>query len=121
MTIADGILTWEVVNTRNVDNVGIEIDYRKERNSHNRTICEYLKSKEDYEACLMPIIQQQFEIEDKKRLKPKPLSKRDAFKLLIGRGNDVPKMSSNSKQELNNMLRNDLKRYRIIRALNADR
>ena len=48
MNITDGKLSWEVVNTKNVDNVGIEIDYNKERAAHNDMICRYLKNKEDY-------------------------------------------------------------------------
>lgn len=55
MTIADGKLDWEVVNTRNVDNVGIEIDHDETRNKHNETICQYLTNKEKYNSCLKKI------------------------------------------------------------------
>ena len=52
MTIADGNLSWEVVNTRNVDNVGIEIDHDESRIKHNETICQYLTDKDKYIAYL---------------------------------------------------------------------
>ncbi|MBR5656480.1 MAG: CapA family protein [Prevotella sp.] len=50
MTIKNGQLSWEVVNTRNVDNVGIEIDTNEDRNEHNKRICGYLKNKNVYEC-----------------------------------------------------------------------
>lgn len=52
MTIVDGKLKWEVINTRNVDNVGIEIDQRNERHTHNDKICRYLADQKEYEHCL---------------------------------------------------------------------
>lgn len=55
MTIAEGKLTWEVVNTRNVDNVGIEIDHGDARNKHNETVCRYLIDKDKYDAYLKKI------------------------------------------------------------------
>ena len=55
MTIADGNLSWEVVNTRNVDNVGIEIDHDDARNQHNETVCQYLTSKDKYNTYLKKI------------------------------------------------------------------
>lgn len=55
MTITYGRLTWEVVNTRNVDNVAIEIDYDKARNKHNETICQYLTDKDKYDAYLKKV------------------------------------------------------------------
>lgn len=48
ITIADGKLSWEVVNTKNVDNVGIVIDYGEERSTHNEKICHYLEDSEEY-------------------------------------------------------------------------
>lgn len=35
MTIAEGVITWEVINTRNVDNVGIMLDDSATREEHN--------------------------------------------------------------------------------------
>ena len=55
MTISDGILSWEVVNTRNVDNVKIEIDHEEARNIQNDTLCHYLTDKEQYNSYLNKI------------------------------------------------------------------
>lgn len=55
MTIADGKLTWEVVNTRNVDNVGVVIDHDEARNRHNEILCRYLSDKDEYNAYLRKI------------------------------------------------------------------
>lgn len=48
VTISDGSLSWEVVNTRNVDNVGIVIDHNEVRLKHNEQICKYLSDKEAF-------------------------------------------------------------------------
>ena len=48
LTIADGKLSWEVVNTKNVDNLAIEMDHLDEREKHNKKICNYLANKELY-------------------------------------------------------------------------
>ncbi len=48
MTIKDGMLSWEIVNIKNVDNLAIEIDFEDARNKHNETICQYLLNKECY-------------------------------------------------------------------------
>lgn len=55
MTISDGILSCEVVNTRNVDNIKIEIDHEEARNLHNNTLCHYLIDKEQYDSYLNKI------------------------------------------------------------------
>ncbi|MBQ3845731.1 MAG: CapA family protein [Bacteroidales bacterium] len=52
MTIADGKLSWEVLNTKNVDNLGIVIDHDAKREEHNRAVCRYLSDKEEYDKCL---------------------------------------------------------------------
>jgi len=48
MTISDGKLSWEIVNTRNVDNVGIVIDHDEARVKHNEEICTYLSDDDAY-------------------------------------------------------------------------
>ena len=46
--IDDGALSWEVVNTRNVDNVAISIDHAEERDVLNNRNCRYLIDREGY-------------------------------------------------------------------------
>ena len=53
LTITDGDLSWVVVNTRNVDNVRIEIDHDEERNCHNEYLRDLLKTREKYESVLL--------------------------------------------------------------------
>ena len=48
MSIDNGSLKWEVVNTRNVDNVGIRVDNTDDRDLHNDTLCKYLQDEEEY-------------------------------------------------------------------------
>lgn len=48
VTIGDSGLSWEVVNTRNYDNVGIVLDETEDRKLHNDILCLYLSNKEEY-------------------------------------------------------------------------
>ena len=52
MAIADRNLSWKVVNTRNVDNLGIEIDHDAQRDVHNRYLCDLLQNNSQYQAIL---------------------------------------------------------------------
>ncbi len=49
MNIDEGDVSWEVVNTRNVDNVRIVIDQDEERNNHNAQLCLYLADHGKYD------------------------------------------------------------------------
>ena len=48
LSIESGELRWDVINTRNRDNVAIEFDKSEESASHNRIICEYLVDEQKY-------------------------------------------------------------------------
>lgn len=48
MTIDEGALKWEAVNTRNVDNVQIITDPGEERDKHNAYLCNLLKDGAEY-------------------------------------------------------------------------
>lgn len=48
LTVSNDQLSWEVVNTRNVDNTGIIIDNDIERKHHNDYLCNLLISNEQY-------------------------------------------------------------------------
>lgn len=116
-TITDGTLTWEVVNTRNVDNVCIEIDTDEERNKHNECICHYLKDKKAYKEYLTPIMKKQATVDlvimervfQSKNIK-------EALKTLrltvVRKIHHQPALSND---ELWYMLKNDLKRNKLIR------
>ncbi|UKK49483.1 CapA family protein [Prevotella sp. E9-3] len=55
MTIEKNSIKWEVLNTRNVDNVRLIIDSDKERIEHNRQLCRYLADKDAYDNYLNKI------------------------------------------------------------------
>lgn len=46
--VGNGKLSWQVVNTRNVNNLGIELDHNKERSVNNEILCHYLLDEESY-------------------------------------------------------------------------
>lgn len=48
LNIDNDNLSWKVLNTRNVDNLRIEIDHDEARNRHNDLLCRYLTNKEEY-------------------------------------------------------------------------
>ena len=49
MSLDKGSISWEVVNTRNVNNVRIEVDDDPERETHNGRLCEYIVDQEKYD------------------------------------------------------------------------
>ena len=48
LSIENGVVSWRIVNTRNVDNLGIEIDHDEARTKHNEQICRYLCDDGEY-------------------------------------------------------------------------
>lgn len=44
-------ISFETVNTRNIDNLNIIVDHATERNLHNEQLCSYLINKQEYEDC----------------------------------------------------------------------
>ena len=52
MTIEDDIIKWDIINTRNLDNIGIEIDHDGNRDKHNEYLCDLLNDKENYRQIL---------------------------------------------------------------------
>ena len=64
MTVSDGKVSWEVINTRNVDNMGIEIDNKEERRRHNEYLVELLKNQEKYESALKKECKRMTEIQE---------------------------------------------------------
>ena len=112
MTIREGAVAWEVVNTRNVDNLEIVVDKDAARNAHNERICHYLKERKEYEDSLIPhqnrlaqsdlrIIQRAFEPHDVK----------EAMRVLL---RCLRREGNSSKEEFYYLLRNDLRRSRIV-------
>lgn len=68
----------------------------------------------------MPILYSQFAHENLIYLDRKQPSKIDAIKLLLGKGKSLYQKDPNRAQERMFMLKNDLKRYRILRAMRSE-
>ena len=115
MTITDGKLSWEVVNTRNVDNLGIEVDRDEKRDDHNRIICKYLADPKAYEECLESSLEDRNKGELKRiRQVFLPRSSKEALKTLwmCMRGR-----RPSSLDELAFLMKNDLRKSRMVRML----
>lgn len=52
LSITGRELSWEVVNTRNVDNIRIVVDADTGRTEHNQLLCRYLSDRKAYDAYL---------------------------------------------------------------------
>ena len=119
MTIADGHLSWEVVNTKNLDNIRIEIDHDKERLVHNEELCLYLFGKEAYDqyfekVCTelglgteMHIIDSTFHSES--------LTKSILF--MLKHWMQKLRKKNNTDMELKYLLKNDQRKNLIIRSI----
>ena len=120
MAIADRNLSWKVVNTRNVDNLGIEIDHDAQRDVHNRYLCDLLQNNSQYQAILneecrrladdreIPIIDHSFH--DKGLKSTVKLLIKYVVKCLM-------KKSRADNRELRYLLKNDARRKVLERGL----
>lgn len=118
LNIFDRKMTWEVVNTRNVNNVGIEIDHDASRNDDNNKLCYYLKDNSVYNDYLLPLLKEQSDV-DLRRVKRMflPQSNKEILKMLW---NSLRRKKPVSKKELHYLLKNDLTRTRFVRSLLND-
>lgn len=120
MSISEGNLLWEVINTRNVGNIGIEIDNSEVRMRHNEYLKEVLQNREKYNLVLkkecsklakekeMPIIDTTFHKETMKACSL--LLLKNWVKLLRKReiSNDF---------SLRTLMRNDTRRNLLLRSV----
>lgn len=119
MTIKDKELTWEVVNTKNVDNLVIEIDHEDARNKHNKTICHFLLDRKAYYDYLTSVMKEQgvseFSLISRK-YQPKNIEEALSAlrRCLIKK---IRKQTVKSDNEMLYLLKNDLRRARIIKLM----
>ena len=123
ITIEEGNVSWKIVNTRNVDNVGIEIDESKARVEHNEYLCDLIKDQKKYQIVLgnlcrhlsriqeLPIIDRTFH-EYGLFSTIKSLTK-FAVKSLFGR-------TSTNDKELAFLLKNDARRSSVLRYVESE-
>ena len=55
ISIACNRISWDIINTRNVDNTSIIVEHNAEREKHNEQICRYLNNIEEYNFYLAQI------------------------------------------------------------------
>lgn len=119
MIIDDGKLSWKVVNTKNVDNVGIEIDHDKERLVHNEKLCHYLVNKESYNQYLEKVCTEvglgiEMHIIDKTFHSKGLLG---SMLLLLKQRLQRLRKKGNSDKELKYLLKNDQRKNLVIRSI----
>lgn len=55
LNIDDMNMTWDVVSTKNVGNLSIDIDHDEKRIAHHEKLCNYMHDKEAYTECFNQI------------------------------------------------------------------
>lgn len=110
MTIADRKLSWEVVNTKNVDNVGIEIDHGEDREKNNKQLCRYLTEQEEYNSYFSKVCKRLGRVTEMKTIE-KSIMKHWFDKKV--RRKEVTK-----DDELIYLIKNDQRRNIVVRSLN---
>ena len=120
LSVEDKQLSWEVINTRNIDNIAIEIDHDEKSISHNEYICNLISNKDLYKDYVLPIMKKEalYDLTKMESLfQPKTIkqSLKSLYKSLFQqiRGE---KIKSRDK-ELLYIFRNDLRRSRLLRML----
>ena len=123
MTLSDGNLSWEVVNTRNVDNISIQIDNDYRRSVHNSALNKLLIDDRQYSQVLLnecyrlannqeiPIIDHTFH--DKGLKSTAKFFLKYIFNFLI----DKPRSDD---RELSYLLKNDTRRKVLEKGLNVN-
>lgn len=122
LSIENQQLSWEVINTRNVDNIVLEIDHSEECFHHNEYVCSLLSNKQAYNDYIYPVIQKQVDgYLGKMEALFQPKTVKQALKglrnCLVGR-NKNKDVVSNSK-DLLYLFRNDLRRAQMLRFLSG--
>ena len=115
MNLSKENLSWEIINTRNINNVEIVIDINDDRISHNNLLCSYLYDEDLYYNCLLNI-SKDHSINDIRRINRMfiPTNTKDAIKAVWA---SLRGAKPQSKEELRYLLKNDLKRSRLARTI----
>ena len=120
MTIADGTISCEVVNTKNVKNIGVELDHDQDRNMYNEQLCKYLINHEEYDRYFKKVCKQlgqerEMQIIDR-TFHPKSLSK--CTKLIMRHWFDrIKRKDFTNDDELVYLIINDQRRNVVIRSI----
>lgn len=114
--LSDKKIKYDVINTRNIDNTAIEVDYSDESKSHNENICQYIKDKNLYYSYLTPLLKQQYE-KDVLRIRQhfEICTIKDALKEL--KRCLKKQCKDKNSQEFFYLLKNDLRLARLLRMM----
>ena len=120
LSIENQKLSWEVINTRNVDNIALEIDHSEESTRHNEYVCGLLTNEQAYNEYISPIIHKQVDSYlSKMNVMFQPKSLKQALKALrnclFGKNKNTGAVSNN--KDLLYLFRNDLRRAQMLRFL----
>lgn len=120
LSIENQKLSWEVINTRNVDNIAIEIDHSEESTRHNEYVCSLLTNEQAYNEYISPIIHKQVDSYlSKMNTMFQPKSVKQALRVLrnclFGKDKNAGAVSNN--KDLLYLFRNDLRRAQMLRFL----
>ncbi|MBR0176944.1 MAG: CapA family protein [Bacteroidales bacterium] len=120
LSIENQKLSWEVINTRNVDNIALEIDHSEESIRHNEYVCDLLTNEQAYNEYISPIIRKQVDSYlSKMNAMFQPKSVKQALNALrnclIGKNKNAGAVSNN--KDLLYLFRNDLRRAQMLRFL----
>ena len=120
VSIENDSIKYEVINTRNVDNIAIEIDHSEESRKHNDTICGILSNRQAYNDFILPYMQKLIKLDigilqaffQPQTIKQAWQSLKKCISIRVHRKSAV---------SVNNgvlyVFRNDLRRARVLRML----
>lgn len=110
LVIADGKMSWKVVNTKNVDNVGVEVDSNEQRNKHNESICRYISNKEEYKQHFLKVCKQKGQGQEMR------VVEKSVLKYWLDK---IRKLDFTKDNELAYLLKNDQRRDLLIRSISS--
>ena len=110
MTIADGIISWGVVNTKNISNIRIEIDSSEDRNKHNEQLCQYLFDQEEYDCYFRKVLERRGTGEMK-------VIEKSVLRTWINKVTRKVKKGISHNNELKFLIKNELRRNLVVRAI----
>ncbi|MCH5221524.1 MAG: CapA family protein [Muribaculaceae bacterium] len=116
---ASRAISFEIVNTRNIDNLAITIDNSIEREKHNALLCSYLSDKSEYDKCYSTQIEKIVENEYLPKLySVTPPLKQAAGTLLKAIYAKLRKPSCRIPNGIKRMIEHDRMRESLLRYLN---
>lgn len=120
LIIENGKVSIRVINVRNKNNLELVLDHSIESLQHNTVLCNYLKNKDAYENYLFPLLKSQY-IGSELRVIDTTFhfihlkhSIKGLWNCVLRKIKHIP----DHDETLEQYLKNDLRRYRILRSIN---